>query len=105
MTTLHPKKSSMLVLSPLAMAIFMLQPVQAQAFTSLVNSGAVVNGETVTGGLQSISSDGTANNTVLNGGTQTVHLVRVDVANAWDISYKHRGIFLNSLSLECRTLS
>lgn len=73
MTTLHPKKSSILVLSPLAMAIFMLQPVQAQAFTSLVNSGVVVNGETVTGGLQSISSDGTANNTLIEAtGTQSV---------------------------------
>jgi outer membrane autotransporter protein len=72
MKTLHPKKSSILVLSPLAFAIFMLQPMQVHAFTSTVNNGAVVDGETVTG-AQSIGTNGTANNTVIEAtGTQAV---------------------------------
>ncbi len=50
MHTLHPKRPAILALSPLALAMFMLQPTPARAFTPTVNNGAVVDGEMVTGG-------------------------------------------------------
>lgn len=62
-----------LTLSPLALAIVMLMPVHAQAFTATVNNGAVVDGETVTGGQQNVGDNGTANNTLIElTGTQAV---------------------------------
>ncbi|NWC74245.1 autotransporter outer membrane beta-barrel domain-containing protein [Pseudomonas sp. P7759] len=73
MHTLHPKRPAILTLSPLALAMFMLQPTLAQAFTPTVTNGAVVDGETVTGGQQSIGTNGTANNTLIEvTGTQAV---------------------------------
>ncbi|AZP69642.1 hypothetical protein EJJ20_02525 [Pseudomonas poae] len=73
MHTLHPKRASIFALSPLALAVLMLQPMHAQAFTSIVNAGAVVDGETVTAGQQTIRANGTANTTLIEEtGTQVV---------------------------------
>lgn len=75
MKSFYPKKSSVLMLSPLALAIFVLQPVQAVAFTATVEKGAVVDGEVVTAGQQNIGAGGTANNSLIEaGGTQAVFL-------------------------------
>ncbi len=73
MKTINSKQNPALTLSPLALAIFLLLPVQANAFTSTVNNGAVVDGETVVGGTQNIGTNGTANNTLIAvTGSQTV---------------------------------
>ncbi|MBC8995240.1 autotransporter outer membrane beta-barrel domain-containing protein [Pseudomonas sp. N40(2020)] len=73
MKTINSKQNPALTLSPLALAIFLLLPAHANAFTSSVNSGAVVDGETVVGGTQNIGTNGTANNTLIEvTGTQTV---------------------------------
>jgi outer membrane autotransporter protein len=73
MSPLHLKNSSPLVLSPLALAITMLLPVQAQAFTATVNNGAVIDGETVSAGQQNIGTHGTTTNILIEAsGTQEV---------------------------------
>lgn len=69
----YPKQVPTLVLSPLTLAMLMLLPVQANAFTAVVGGGVVVDGETVSGGQQSVSTNGTANNTLIETtGTQAV---------------------------------
>jgi outer membrane autotransporter protein len=73
MKTVPAKTCPALTLSPLALAVVMLMPMHAQAFTATVNNGAVVDGETVIGGQQSVGDNGTANNTLIElTGTQAV---------------------------------
>jgi outer membrane autotransporter protein len=73
MKTVSAKRHPALTLSPLALAIVMCLPMQAQAFTVLVEKGAVVNGESVSGAQQNIGAQGTANHTSIEvSGTQAV---------------------------------
>ncbi|WP_332761542.1 autotransporter outer membrane beta-barrel domain-containing protein [Pseudomonas koreensis] len=75
MKTVPATRHPALILTPLALAIVMWLPVSAQAFTTTVKNGAIVDGETVTAGQQSIGAQGTANNTLIAvSGTQAVFL-------------------------------
>ncbi|MFG6206663.1 autotransporter outer membrane beta-barrel domain-containing protein [Pseudomonas retamae] len=75
MKTVSAKRHPALTLSPLALAIVMCLSVQAQAFTPVVERGAVVDSESVSGGVQSIGAQGTANHTLIEiSGTQAVFL-------------------------------
>lgn len=59
--------------SPLAMAIALLLPLQASAYTTVVKDGAVTYDERVSSGTQTIGSTGTTHRTTVSGtGTQTV---------------------------------
>lgn len=56
-----------------AVAIAFLLPLHASAYTSSVNGGAVIYDESVTTGVQSIGTNGTAHRTTVSGsGTQSV---------------------------------
>ncbi|QAX84380.1 autotransporter outer membrane beta-barrel domain-containing protein [Pseudomonas sp. DTU12.3] len=59
--------------TPVAVAVALLMPLHASAYTASVNSGAVVYDESVTTGIQSIGTNGTAHRTTVSGsGSQNV---------------------------------
>ena len=59
--------------TPVAIAVALLLPMYANAYTASVDSGAVVYDESVTSGVQSIGTQGTAHRTTVSGsGSQSV---------------------------------
>jgi len=73
MNSVLPPFPTVLALSPLTVALALLMPVQAFAYTANVNGGAVVHDEIVDTGTQSIGTNGTAHATTVSGsGSQSV---------------------------------
>lgn len=98
--------------SPLAVAIALLLPLQANAYTAVVKDGAVTYDEQVSSGSQSIAGNGTTHRTTVSGtGTQTVflngvsHDTQVDGATQRVDSGVSHGTVVNAGGLQSVTAS
>ncbi|EJM26467.1 autotransporter outer membrane beta-barrel domain-containing protein [Pseudomonas sp. GM25] len=98
--------------SPVAVAIALLLPLQANAYTAVVKDGAVTYDEQVSSGTQTIGSNGATHRTTVNGtGTQTVfsngvsHDTQVDGATQRVDSGTSHGTVVSAGGLQSVTTS